>query len=388
MGINVRNLVKEYGSQRAVDDISFEVRTGDILGFLGPNGAGKSTTMKIITCYLRPNSGSVDLDGYNIEDHANEVRRRIGYLPENNPLYLEMSIVDYLAYSAALNQVEKNRINSRVREMIEITGLTKERHKLIGELSKGYRQRVGLAQALIHDPDVLILDEPTTGLDPNQIVEIRSLIKEIGKEKTIMLSSHILQEVEATCDRIIIINQGKIAADATTADLKRRASGAERVRVQIAANGSAVGDALLALPGVSAIERDHDTKEDLWVIDSKPNQPVREQIFKLCVENNWILMQMTPVHTSLEDIFRQLTNKNLSSIVKEIQDKKIEKKTCQYYGVTLSKRNDKYRALLVHNKKQIHIGFFENELDAAKAYNKKASELNSTTNSKYKLNEI
>jgi len=310
MGINVRNLVKEYGSQRAVDDISFEVRTGDILGFLGPNGAGKSTTMKIITCYLRPNSGSVDLDGYNIEDHANEVRRRIGYLPENNPLYLEMSIVDYLAYSAALNQVEKNRINSRVREMIEITGLTKERHKLIGELSKGYRQRVGLAQALIHDPDVLILDEPTTGLDPNQIVEIRSLIKEIGKEKTIMLSSHILQEVEATCDRIIIINQGKIAADATTADLKRRASGAERVRVQIAANGSAVGDALLALPGVSAIERDHDTKEDLWVIDSKPNQPVREQIFKLCVENNWILMQMTPVHTSLEDIFRQLTNKN------------------------------------------------------------------------------
>jgi len=310
MGINVRNLVKEYGSQRAVDDISFEVRTGDILGFLGPNGAGKSTTMKIITCYLRPNSGSVDLDGYNIEDHANEVRRRIGYLPENNPLYLEMSIVDYLAYSAALNQVEKNRINSRVREMIEITGLTKERHKLIGELSKGYRQRVGLAQALIHDPDVLILDEPTTGLDPNQIVEIRSLIKEIGKEKTIMLSSHILQEVEATCDRIIIINQGKIAADATTADLKRRASGAERVHVQIAANGFAVGDALLALPGVSAIERDHDTKEDLWVIDSKPNQPVREQIFKLCVENNWILMQMTPVHTSLEDIFRQLTNKN------------------------------------------------------------------------------
>lgn len=310
MGITVRNLVKEYGSQRAVDDISFEVRTGDILGFLGPNGAGKSTTMKIITCYLRPNSGSVDLDGYNIEDHANEVRRRIGYLPENNPLYLEMSIVDYLAYSAALNQVEKNRINSRVREMIEITGLTKERHKLIGELSKGYRQRVGLAQALIHDPDVLILDEPTTGLDPNQIVEIRSLIKEIGKEKTIMLSSHILQEVEATCDRIIIINQGKIAADATTADLKKRASGAERVRVQVAANGSAVGDALLALPGVSAIERDHESKENLWVIDSKPNQPVREQIFKLCVENNWILLQMTPVHTSLEDIFRQLTNKN------------------------------------------------------------------------------
>lgn len=310
MGITVRNLVKEYGAQRAVDDISFEVRTGDILGFLGPNGAGKSTTMKIITCYLRPNSGSVDLDGYNIEDNPNEVRRRIGYLPENNPLYLEMSIVDYLAYSAALNKVEKSKITSRVREMIEITGLTKERYKLIGELSKGYRQRVGLAQALIHDPDVLILDEPTTGLDPNQIVEIRSLIKEIGKEKTIMLSSHILQEVEATCDRIIIINQGKIAADATTADLKRRASGAERVKVQIASNGAAVGDALLALPGVSAVERDHDAKEELWVVDSKPNQNTREQIFNLCVKNGWILLQMTPVHTSLEDIFRQLTNKN------------------------------------------------------------------------------
>lgn len=310
MGITVRNLVKEYGAQRAVDDISFEVRTGDILGFLGPNGAGKSTTMKIITCYLRPNSGSVDLDGYTIEDNPNEVRRRIGYLPENNPLYLEMSIVDYLAYSAALNKVEKSKITSRIREMIEITGLTKERHKLIGELSKGYRQRVGLAQALIHDPDVLILDEPTTGLDPNQIVEIRSLIKEIGKEKTIMLSSHILQEVEATCDRIIIINQGKIATDSTTADLKRRASGAERVKVQIASNGAAVGDALLALPAVSAIERDHDAKDELWVIDSKPNQPTREQIFRLCVEKGWVLLQMTPVHTSLEDIFRQLTNKN------------------------------------------------------------------------------
>lgn len=310
MGITVRNLVKEYGSQKAVDDISFEVRTGDILGFLGPNGAGKSTTMKIITCYLRPTSGSVDLDGYSIEDHANEVRRRIGYLPENNPLYLEMSIVDYLAYSAALNQVPKDRITSRIREMIEITGLTKERHKLIGELSKGYRQRVGLAQALIHDPDVLILDEPTTGLDPNQIVEIRSLIKEIGKEKTIMLSSHILQEVEATCDRIIIVNQGKIAADSTTAELKRRASGAERIKVQIAGGADSVGNALLALPSVAAIERDHDTKEDLWLIDSKPNLPIREQVFRLCVEKNWVLMQMTPVHTSLEDIFRQLTNKN------------------------------------------------------------------------------
>lgn len=310
MGITVRNLVKEYGSQRAVDDISFEVRTGDILGFLGPNGAGKSTTMKIITCYLRPTSGTVDLDGYSIENHANEVRRHIGYLPENNPLYLEMSIVDYLAYSAALNQVPKGKITARIREMIEITGLTKERHKLIGELSKGFRQRVGLAQALIHDPDVLILDEPTTGLDPNQIVEIRSLIKEIGKEKTIMLSSHILQEVEATCDRIIIVNQGKIAVDSTTADLKRRATGAERIKVQIAAGADLVGDAILSLPGVAAVERDHENKEDLWVIDSKPNQSAREQIFRLCVEKNWVLLQMTPVHTSLEDIFRQLTNKN------------------------------------------------------------------------------
>jgi ABC-2 type transport system ATP-binding protein len=207
-----------------------------------------------------------------------------------------MSIVDYLAYSAALNKVEKPKINARVREMIEITGLTKERHKLIGELSKGYRQRVGLAQALIHDPDVLILDEPTTGLDPNQIVEIRSLIKEIGKEKTIMLSSHNVQEVEATCDRIIIINQGKIAADSTTANLKKRASGAERVKVQVASNGAAVGDAILALPGVSAIERDHESKEELWLVDSKPNQSTREQIFRLCVEKGWILLLTNEQH--------------------------------------------------------------------------------------------
>lgn len=310
MGISVQNLTKEYGAQRAVDNISFEVKTGDIVGFLGPNGAGKSTTMKIITCYLRPTSGTVNLNGYSIEDNPNEVKKRIGYLPENNPLYLEMSIVDYLTYSAELNQVPKNRIQQRIREMIDIVGLNLERHKLIGELSKGYRQRVGLAQALIHDPDVLILDEPTTGLDPNQIIEIRSLIKEIGKEKTIMLSSHILQEVEATCDRIIIINQGKIAADSTTAELKRRASGAERIKVQIAGNGESIGDAILGLPAVAALERDHDDKEEFWLVDAKPNQPAREQIFKLCVEKNWILLQMTPVHTSLEDIFRQLTNKN------------------------------------------------------------------------------
>ena len=307
MGISVSNLTKEYGPQKAVDDISFEVKTGEILGFLGPNGAGKSTTMKIITCYLSPTSGTVDLDGFNIHDHPNEVRRRIGYLPENNPLYLEMSIVDYLSYAASLHQVEKGKIKGRVREMIDICGLTREQHKNIGELSKGYRQRVGLAQSQIHDPEVLILDEPTTGLGPNQIVEIRSLIKEIGKEKTIMLSSHILKEVELTCDRILIINQGNLVADGTTEELRLRATGADQMLVQIDAKNGEVPEGLLNLGGVATVKPSEDSKGGGWIVAAKPQQDIRPEIFKLCVEKDWVLLQMTPLHTSLEDVFRDLT---------------------------------------------------------------------------------
>lgn len=303
MGISVQNLSKVYDTQKAVDDISFEVKTGEVVGFLGPNGAGKSTTMKIITCFLTPSSGEVELDGYTIADHSEEVRRRIGYLPENNPLYLDMAIVDYLHYVAELHRVPKSNIRARIRKMIEICGLDREKHKLIGELSKGYRQRVGLAQALIHDPDVLILDEPTTGLDPNQIIEIRELIKEIGREKTVMLSSHILKEVEATCDRILIINQGKLVADGTTKELSARASGANQVLVEI--KGENVGAGLLQISSVARVEKGD--RDGLWLVDSKPEQEIREDIFKLCVEKKWVLQQMTPQETSLEDVFRRLT---------------------------------------------------------------------------------
>ena len=306
MGIKVANLVKEYGPQRAVDDISFQVNTGDILGFLGPNGAGKSTTMKIITCFLSPSKGTVDLDGYNIHTHSQEVRRRVGYLPENTPLYLDMSIIDYLKLSAKLQEVPEGQIDGRIRDMIDVCGLGPERHKYIGELSKGYRQRVGLAQALIHDPEVLILDEPTTGLDPNQIVEIRSLIKEIGREKTIMLSSHILKEVEATCDRIIIINNGKLVADGSTEELRRRATSANQLLVQVDANGDDTADQILNLSSVASVSPS-DKGPNCWTIDSKPERDSRKEIFQLCVDNNWTLLQMTPVESSLEDIFRKLT---------------------------------------------------------------------------------
>ncbi|HKJ34613.1 MAG TPA: ATP-binding cassette domain-containing protein [Balneolales bacterium] len=278
MAISVENLTKVYGPQTAVDNISFEVKTGEILGFLGPNGAGKSTTMKIITCYINPTDGNVSLDGYNISENANEVRRRIGYLPENNPLYLDMSIVDYLRYAAELQKVPSDEIISRIRKMIEICGLGHEMHKNIGELSKGYRQRVGLAQALIHDPDVLILDEPTTGLDPNQIVEIRSLIKDIGREKTVMLSSHILKEVEMTCDRILIINRGKLVANGTTEELSRRASGGDRVLVQIKTDDNSVGDSLMKLSGVASAKPAEDKADGFWYVDSKPDVESREEI--------------------------------------------------------------------------------------------------------------
>jgi len=305
MGITVSNLTKEYGSQKAVDDISFHIKTGEILGFLGPNGAGKSTTMKIITCFISPTSGTVELDGYNIKKDAENVRRRIGYLPENNPLYTDMTIVDYLQLAAALHKVPKPEIPKRVRNMIDVCGLGPERYKYIHELSKGFRQRVGLAQALIHDPEVLILDEPTTGLDPNQIVEIRSLIKEIGKEKTVMLSSHILKEVEATCDRILIINKGKLVADGSTEELKSRSETAGRILVQI--QGEGVKEGLQSLATVDEVLPAENGQKDAWTVSSRSGPDAQKAIFRLCVEKDWVLLQLTPQEFSLEDVFRQLT---------------------------------------------------------------------------------
>ena len=233
MSIGVRNLVKRYGDRAAINDISFDVKTGEILGFLGPNGAGKTTTMKIITCYMPPTSGTVDVDGMDVREHSLEVRKKIGYLPEMNPLYFDMNALDSLEFAAELHGLRGNAMQQRVKEMVDVCGLEAVRHKDIGEMSKGYRQRVGLAQAMIHDPDVLILDEPTSGLDPNQIVEIRTLIKELGRAKTVVLSTHILSEVQATCDRVLIINDGIIVANGTPEQLQRTFQGAEEIGLDL-----------------------------------------------------------------------------------------------------------------------------------------------------------
>ncbi len=307
MDIVVNNLTKMYGPQRAVDDISFRVKTGEILGFLGPNGAGKTTTMKAITGYLAPTEGDISVGSFSVKDDLEEVKKRIGYLPENNPLYLEMPVIDYLHYVAELQGIKPEKIKSRILEMVNVCGLEGEKHKKINELSKGYRQRVGLAQALIHDPDVLILDEPTTGLDPNQIIEIRELIKKIGREKTVILSSHILAEVEATCDRILIINKGKIVADGTAEELRKAEKGNEIVKIKVEdADKNDVVKALQELPSVEMV----DTLDgDIIEVQSKKGESSKRNIFKLCVDKGWVLTQMSPVETKLEDVFRELTTK-------------------------------------------------------------------------------
>jgi ABC-2 type transport system ATP-binding protein len=308
MNITVENLTKLYGSEKAIDSISFEVKPGEILGFLGPNGAGKTTTMKIITCFMAPSSGDVKVGDHSIHENQEEIKQQIGYLPENNPLYYEMPVLEYLDFVAELQGVEKSKIRNRIVEMVQITGLNEEKHKKIGELSKGFRQRVGLAQAMIHDPEVLILDEPTTGLDPNQIIEIRKLIRELGREKTVVLSTHILPEVEATCDRILIINKGKIVADGTPDTLRKQAQGEEVLKVQIAeaSNRDELISSLQNLDSVGMVDPVAD-ESGTFIIQSKEGKTSRRPVFQLCVQKNWILTEMTPIETKLEDIFRDLT---------------------------------------------------------------------------------
>ena len=308
MNIQVTNLTKKYGTQRAVDNISFEVKTGEILGFLGPNGAGKTTTMKIITCFMAPSDGDVKVGDYSIHESPEEIKSNIGYLPENNPLYLDMQMLDYLQFVALLQGVQKPNVDKRIAEMVAVTGLNAEKHKKIGELSKGYRQRVGLAQALIHDPDILILDEPTTGLDPNQIVEIRKLIREIGKEKTVILSTHILPEVEATCDRILIINNGRIVADGTSEVLRKQAQGQESLKIQVmdAPTKDEIISSIKAIETVGMVDPILDA-ENMFIVNSKDDQSSKRNIFKMCADKNWVLTEMTPLETKLEDVFRELT---------------------------------------------------------------------------------
>lgn len=307
MNIVVKNLTKKYGLQKAVDDISFEVNTGEILGFLGPNGAGKTTTMKAIVSFISPNSGSIEVGGISVVDNASKIKKYIGYLPENNPLYEDMPVLDYLYFVAELQDIPALKIKSRIQEMIRTCGLVGEKHKKIGELSKGYRQRVGLAQALIHDPQILILDEPTSGLDPNQIVEIRALIRNIGKEKTVILSSHILAEVEATCDRIMIISKGRIVANGSPDQLRKQATGREVLKLTIEdGNINDVFQALQQMPSVELVDfasREHNSFE----VQSKAGATSRREVFELCKSKGWILTEMTPIETKLEDVFRELT---------------------------------------------------------------------------------
>ncbi|MBK5202415.1 MAG: ATP-binding cassette domain-containing protein [Prolixibacteraceae bacterium] len=307
MDIVIDNLTKVYGNQKAVDSLCFTVKTGEILGFLGPNGAGKSTTMKAISCYLSPTLGDVKVGGISVTENPDEVKKHIGYLPENNPLYMDMPIIDFLKFSAELQGVFKEKTEQRVKEMIQVCGLKNEKYKKISELSKGYRQRVGLAQTMIHDPEVLILDEPTTGLDPNQIVEIRELIKKIGKEKTVILSSHILAEVEATCDRILIINKGKIVANGTAEQLRKKAEGNEILHVQIPeGDHNTIFRELQNIPTISMVDYLKDGN-NRFEIQSKEGESSSKGVFDLCVKNGWYLSELTPVETKLEDVFRKVT---------------------------------------------------------------------------------
>jgi ABC-2 type transport system ATP-binding protein len=306
MDIVIENLTKRYGSQKAVDNISLKVATGEILGFLGPNGAGKTTTMKIITSFIAADEGKVYIGGKLLSDNYNELKKHIGYLAENNPLYQDMPVIDFLNFCAKIQGIETNRIHDRVTEMIRITGLKREQHKKIGELSKGYQQRVGLAQAIIHDPEILLLDEPTSGLDPNQIVEIRKLIRELGSEKTVILSTHILPEVEATCDRIFIINKGKIVADGTAESLRNQSRSSDLIKVKIEdGEPDQIYKSIKSLPSVSMVEL-ADRKLNRFDIHCT-DKNVKREIFRLCVEHKWVLTEMTPFETKLEDIFRDLT---------------------------------------------------------------------------------
>lgn len=304
MDILIEGLTKSYDHQKAVDNISFEVRTGEIVGFLGPNGAGKTTTMKMITQYITPDAGEIIIGGKSTSHH--NMRGFIGYLAEHNPLYDDMPVIDYLEFCGQLQGIHKNELDHRIREMVVMCGLDEEKHKKIGQLSKGFRQRVGLAQAMIHDPAILILDEPTTGLDPNQRVEIRDLIKRLGMHKSVILSTHILPEVEATCDRILIINKGRIVANGTPESLRTHASGKSLLLVNIeGAPEATIKNALLALPTVTGISESPDHKLlELECIDS---EQTARAVYKLCVAKEWMLLQMSPVEARLEDIFRNVT---------------------------------------------------------------------------------
>ena len=309
--IAVEGLKKRFAEVEAVSGLSFVVRRGELFGFLGPNGAGKTTMMKILTTFISPTAGTAKVAGYDVLDDSLEVRRRLGYLPEQCPIYDDVTVYEYLEYVAEARDLPADRLQQRLYRTLELCGLTGRVDQIIGTLSKGYRQRVGLAQAMIHEPDVLILDEPTSGLDPNQIVEIREVIKRIGREKTVILSTHILSEVQATCDRVVIINQGRLIADGTPDDLVRQ-MGSNDLVVGLKRSGCKLEEArelLGKLPGVVSVgeQRGEELRTLLLRLGVGGKQDVRPELFRAVVERGWVLLELRRAEHNLEDVFRQLT---------------------------------------------------------------------------------
>lgn len=300
MSITVQNVTKQYDNQLALNDVSLEIGKGEIVGLLGPNGAGKSTLMKIITCYIPPTKGTVSVEGYDIWEQSMEVRRCVGYLPEHNPLYLDMYVKEYLEFVAGIHHIKGEAARKRIDEMIDMTGLGIEKHKKIGALSKGYRQRVGLAQAMIHNPSVLILDEPTSGLDPNQLIDIRGLIRDLGNEKTVLLSTHIMQEVEALCDRVVIINKGVVVANDNIENLTKESDNVlivefdSKVTIEMLRN-------IIGLKQAKSIDDSH------WILESKADLDIRQDLMRWAINNNVIIKSMQKEETSIEECFQRLT---------------------------------------------------------------------------------
>ena len=300
MSIIVQNVTKQYDNQLALNDVSLTIGKGEIVGLLGPNGAGKSTLMKIITCFIPPTKGTVSVEGYDIWEQSMEVRKRVGYLPEHNPLYLDMYVKEYLGFVAGIHHITGQEASKRIDEMIEMTGLGVEMHKKIGALSKGYRQRVGLAQAMIHNPSVLILDEPTSGLDPNQLIDIRRLIKDLGNEKTVLLSTHIMQEVEALCDKVIIINKGVVVANDNIENLTKESDNVLVVEF----DGNVTMEMLRNIVGLKQAKA---IKENHWILESKADLDIRQDLMRWAINNNVIIKSMQREETSIEECFQRLT---------------------------------------------------------------------------------
>ncbi|MCW5899418.1 MAG: gliding motility-associated ABC transporter ATP-binding subunit GldA [Flavobacteriales bacterium] len=305
MSISVSHITKRYGAQKALDDVSFEIGAGEVVGFLGPNGAGKSTMMKILTCFLPPTNGVATVCGHDIRTHSMEVRRQVGYLPEHNPLYLDLYVHEYLRFVAGIHGLRDRA--ERVKRMVDMVGLGREQHKRIGQLSKGYRQRVGLAQAMIHDPQVLILDEPTSGLDPNQLAEVRTLIRDIGRERTVMLSTHIMQEVEAICGRVIIIDRGRVVADEQASTL--RGGHVQRAALEVEFDGEVHANDLRSIAGVLQAQRGEGAA---WLLAHDAAQDIRPAVFQFAVDRGRKVLGMRKAERGLEEVFKELTARGRS----------------------------------------------------------------------------